>query len=405
MKNNTRKTRTLALALALCLALVCFAPAALVCASTDFELPEVFPYEHVYYFSDMYIGEVDTYFAKISSELTVRYLNVPYLHKCPYSLTESDYSPYRYEVENSSVIIFEKTIWENKYDYDTQINKLQEENDFLINLFSSWQGNSCKVIFVNGLEEARMLGLDLDYDTSPYTEFLEYVDIHINTDMFTLFMDNIFRIQFEYEPIDNFLFVLDKSFGEELIEFIESWVFEEYIFKYMIMTDKYGMNEVTDLFDYFEKRNINFLFYDGSSLNSLYDATEGWHEDNMCAIGTNMRGNEYAEQWLYDVAELRAMKGGNMEIYEYLYPVWSEGISEYFDSVKMAWHVRFPYLDEFWSIFDAVIRDGDLIVFDNWYGRSSTINFKPLVGEGGWMRFAPSRYWAQNDDDLPDWLR
>ena len=99
MKNNTRKTRTLALALALCLALVCFAPAALVCASTDFELPEVFPYEHVYYFSDMYIGEVDTYFAKISSELTVRYLNVPYLHKCPYSLTESDYSPYRYEVE------------------------------------------------------------------------------------------------------------------------------------------------------------------------------------------------------------------------------------------------------------------------------------------------------------------
>jgi len=37
MKKNTRKTRTLALTLALCLALVCFAPAALVCASTDLE--------------------------------------------------------------------------------------------------------------------------------------------------------------------------------------------------------------------------------------------------------------------------------------------------------------------------------------------------------------------------------
>ena len=99
MKKNTRKTRTLALTLALCLALVCFAPAALVCASTDLEPPEVFPYEQVYYFSDGYIGEVDANFATISSELTVRYLNVPYLHKWPYSLTESYYSPYRYEVE------------------------------------------------------------------------------------------------------------------------------------------------------------------------------------------------------------------------------------------------------------------------------------------------------------------
>mgnify|MGYP001153226242 CR=1 FL=1 len=399
MKKNTRKTRTLALTLALCLALVCFAPAALVCASTDFELPEVFPYEHVYYFSDMYIGEVDTYFAKISSELTVRYLNVPYLHKCPYSLTESDYSPYRYEVEENSVVIFEKTTWGKGY------AALTDTNDTLSDLFSSWRSDGCKVIFVNGVEESRLLGLDLDYDTSPYTEFLEYVDIHINTDIFTIFMDNILRIHFDYGPIDNFLFVLDESLGKDWLEFIKSWVFEEYIFKYMIMTDKYGMNEVTDLFDYFEKRNINFLFYDGSSLDSLYEATEFWNESNMCAIGTNRLGNEYAEQWLYDMIELREMKNENFAIYEYLYPVWSEGISEYFDSVKMAWHVRFPYLDEFWSIFDAVIRDGDLIVFDNWYGRSSTINFKPLVGEGGWMRFAPSRYWAQNDDDLPDWLR
>ena len=399
MKKNTRKTRTLALTLALCLALVCFAPAALVCASTDFELPEVFPYEHVYYFSDMYIGEVDTYFAKISSELTVRYLNVPYLHKCPYSLTESDYSPYRFEVEENSVVIFEKTTWGKRY------NALIETNDTLSDLFSSWRSDGCKVIFVNGVEEARLLGLDLDYDTSPYTEFLEYVDIHINTDMFTLFVDTILRIHFDYGPINNFLFVLDESFGKDWLEFIYSWIFEDYIFKYMIMTDKYGMNEVTDLFDYFEKRNINFLFYDGSSLNSLYDATEGWHEDNMCAIGTNRLGNAYAEQWLYDMIELREMKNDNFAIYEYLYSYWRHGVLEYYDIVKMAWSVKLYSLDEFWDIFDAVGFEEDLTVFDNWYGRSSTINFKPLVGEGGWMRFAPSRYWAQNDDDLPDWLR
>ena len=44
MNKNTNKIKTLALTLALCLALVCFAPAALVCASTDLEPPEPTPW-------------------------------------------------------------------------------------------------------------------------------------------------------------------------------------------------------------------------------------------------------------------------------------------------------------------------------------------------------------------------
>ena len=391
MKKNTRKTRTLALTLALCLALVCFAPAALVCASTDLEPPEVFPYEQVYYFSDGYIGEVDANFATISSELTVRYLNVPYLHKCPYSLTESDYSPYRFEVEENSVVIFEKTTWGKRY------NALIETNDTLSDLFSSWRSDGCKVIFVNGVEEARLLGLDLDYDTSPYTEFLEYVDIHINTDIFTIFMDNILRIHFDYEPIDNFLFVLDESLGKDWLEFIKSWVFEDYILNYMIMTDGRRIEEL-GLFDYLEYNNINFLFYDGSSLDSLYEATEFWNESNMCAIGTNRLGNAYAEQWLYDMIELREMKDDNFAIYEYLYSDWRHGVLEYYDIVKMAWSVKLYSLDEFWDIFDAVGFEEDLTVFDNWYGRSEVITYKPFVGEGGWMGIAPSHYLLLDDE-------
>lgn len=156
--------------------------------------------------------------------MNAKYHGAFVLHKCPYSLTYSNNSPYLYEVEENSVVIFEKTIWEPHYDISTQTDKLQDDNDFLIYLFSFWRSDGCKVIFVNGLEEARLLGLDLDYDTSPYTEFLQYVDIHINTDMFTLFMDNILRIQFDNQPINNFLFVLDETFGEELIEFIDSWI-------------------------------------------------------------------------------------------------------------------------------------------------------------------------------------
>ena len=254
------------------------------------------------------------------------------------------------------------------------------------------------MIFVNGVEEARLLGLDLDYDTSPYTEFLEYVDIHINTDIFTLFVDTILRIHFDYEPINNFCFVLDESFGEELMYFIDSWIFEDYILNYMIMTDKEGMNGSTDLFYYLEYNNINFLFYDGNSLDSLIQATEEWTESNMCAIGTNGLGNAYAELWLSDMTDLREMKDENFAIYEFLYPDWSEGVWSYYDSVKMAWAAKLYYLDEFWDIFDAVGFEEDLTVFDNWYGRSGVITYKPFVGEDGWMRGFKKHYILLDDE-------
>lgn len=253
------------------------------------------------------------------------------------------------------------------------------------------------MIFVNGVEESRLLGLALDYDTSPYTEFLQYVDIHINTDMFTLFMDNILRIQFDYEPINNFCFVLDETFGDDLIEFIDSWIFEDYILNYMIMTDGRRIEEL-GLFDYLEENNINFLFYDGSSFDSLIQATEGRTESNMCAIGTNGLGNAYAELWLSDMTDLREMKDENFAIYEYLYPDWSEGVWSYYDSVKMAWAAKLYYLDEFWDIFDAVGFEEDLTVFDNWYGRSGVITYKPFVGEDGWMRGFKKHYILLDDE-------
>lgn len=210
-------------------------------------------------------------------------------------------------------------------------------------------------------------------------------------------MDNILRIHFDYEPIDNFLFVLDESLGKDWLEFIKSWVFEDYILNYMIMTDGRRIEEL-GLFNYLEKNNINFLFYDGSSFDSLIQATEGRTESNMCAIGTNGLGNAYAELWLSDMTDLREMKDENFAIYEYLYPDWSEGVWSYYDSVKMAWAAKLYYLDEFWDIFDAVGFEEDLTVFDNWYGRSGVITYKPFVGEDGWMRGFKKHYILLDDE-------
>ena len=250
---------------------------------------------------------------------------------------------------------------------------------------------------VNSRRAGYKRGVGIYFENFAQNQVEQYVDIHINTDMFTLFVDTILRIHFDYGPINNFLFVLDESFGKDWLEFIYSWIFEDYIFKYMIMTDGRRIEEL-GLFDYLEYNNINFLFYDGSSLDSLYEATEFWNESNMCAIGTNRLGNAYAEQWLYDMIELREMKNDNFAIYEYLYSYWRHGVLEYYDIVKMAWSVKLYSLDEFWDIFDAVGFEEDLTVFDNWYGRSEVITYKPFVGEGGWMGIAPSHYLLLDDE-------
>lgn len=39
-----------------------------------------------------------------------------------------------------------------------------------------------------------------------------------------------------------------------------------------------------------------------------------------------------------------------------------------------------------------------MTVFDNWYGRSEVITYKPFVGEGGWMGIAPSHYLLLDDE-------
>ena len=66
-------------------------------------------------------------------------------------------------------------------------------------------------MFINGMEEVRMLDWNMNLYDCPYTEFLDYVDIHINLDIFTVFVDTILEKAETDGQISNTTFILDGT--------------------------------------------------------------------------------------------------------------------------------------------------------------------------------------------------
>ena len=239
-----------------------------------------------------------------------------------------------------------------------------------------------------------MLDLNLDFSTSPYTKFLEYADVHINTDFFTLFIDTILYNHFgDFNPIGNFTFLMDTSFGTSVEEFVGKWLFNEYLVKYIIMVDETFDSYNGNLIGYLNFRNIDFIFYDANndSLSDLGELLYEKSEENLVAIGTSLIGNANAELWLEDVMQLREITDCDFEAYEYLFSDATDVIWSYEEDVKMAWSVDALSLEAFWSIFDALARDGELSGFNNWEGRC-TVTYKPVGDGDGWLRRRISPY-------------
>ena len=397
-----------ALVLTFCVAAV-FLPASFAFASGNFDPvappyddlpePEDFAYHDVYYFTNR--RDALTARNDLAAGLSSRYPGSFDFHYKYYGADNGfgmdfDLLPC---VNANSIIVFEirgiSSMLPN--DSNEKADFLSYLNDSLEYMFRGWQADGCRIIFLNDTEEARMLDLNLNFSTSPYTKFLEYADVHINTDFFTLFIDTILYNHFgDFNPIGNFTFLMDTSFGTSVEEFVGNWLFNEYLSKYMLMTDSgyytYRDNPVA----YFGINGISFMFYDAAYVSQggladlsgmLFDS----NADNLLVLGTNLAGNAGAELWLEDMCELRSMLNCRFEIYEYFYFDATDLILSYGEAVKTAWNVDALYLDSFWSIFDTLARDGDLSGFDNLTGRCA-VTYKPVGGGDGWLRRRTSLY-------------
>ena len=369
--------------------------------------PEDFAYDDVYFFTNR--SNASAAGSKMYLELVLRYYGAFDFHFQIYDLFNQwglSWSSLSVPVNDNSVVIFEISGIDAmcfQYDYANGVF-LSELNDGLVSLFSGWKNDGCRIILLNDTEEVRLLDENLEYDTSPYTEFLDFVDVHINTDFFTLFVDTILSNAFDNEFIDNFVFLLDASlvtvyyfpFKNGIFEY-ENFFLREFLFPYMLMTDgDFFVDCNSDWRVMLVERNIHIVrceengdFFDMTTQQNFHSYSDFYENcnvpaENFIAIGTDRHSGAYTENWLSDMTQLRALADRDFEIYLFQSGGENEAIQEYYDEIKRAWTVDAIYLDEFWNIFDAVVRDGDFSVFNNWSGRC-LITYKPITGGGGWL--------------------
>ena len=411
MKKNTRKTRTLALTLALCLALVCLAPAALVCASTDLEPPEPLVYENIYYFSDYDCAS--NFYNQVL--LNIQGVNSVHFEQIEFEGLNTLQNMYSLGVFNNvedSLVIME-------------LRSLRRENYALLeDIFDVLKSNGCKIMFINGVEEVKMLDMwQSDFYSTDDNSFLESADIHVNLDIFSVFIDTIFEMYEDDAGMDSVTILLDGSFlWNELSYYgfpgyIEGWeyranandyyagdIFDYHILRYFryYMQEAGGYNSLLDFMNYMQ---IKIFCYAGNDtymnlLTGEIYCTDGWDSyefyetaanEFVFAIGTSFRGEDYLDEWLNSLVEYMEMTEWDFPVYFYNgSDLTTDNAPSEFYEIHGTNYFEFNILPD---IIRALACDADMSVYDNWAGRCF-VTHKPIyAGEGGWlnmyMRFLP----------------
>lgn len=257
------------------------------------------------------------------------------------------------------------------------------------NLFGYWKEQNCKTMFISGTEELKFY-----YQR----DFLDYVDIHINTDHFTAFMANLlYKVELfcDSPQISNVTFLLDAVLSEGIEDgYKSSWFFKEYLITFIrsVYREEISPGPKTNqqvLLDhnikivshlggdkYFDA--VNGIEYDSSSDDSSFQ--ELVYNDKIYAIGSTVNGYSYAYNWYERAKDIKRRIGIEDDYFE-MYVYNEAGYRFYDDKVQMGGvgSGRIP------TIIDDFINDRDLTKYDNWTGRC-IVTFKDgNFGSGGWM--------------------
>lgn len=417
MNKNSKKIRTMALALTLCLALVCFAPAVLAQDSTQ---PNAQNYENLYYFSNK--DGANSFFNQIM--LSVQNVNNFYFFHIAHDSTLFYLATFNENIETNSLVIFELST--------VQLDYCQ----FLNIIFSDMKQNNCKIMFINGTEEACLLDNNLDYYNCANTDFLDFVDIHINLDIFTIFMDTILADTEIDEWMENTTFILDNSLvGEHILQyifpdFIDNWYFRAtnnertgnldfYLLSYFYMlyenTDTFLaqtqlsqllMNNGIKIFCHLQGNvYLNLLNGQQTDITDYDDFLNEISNEYILAIGTSWKGMVYIQEWLGDLIAFQDSVATYFPIYffnsqSYVLNGFSAQI--FFEAHGTAYFEAniLP------GIIEDFANDADLSIYDNWYGRC-IVTHKPIyLSSNGWlnsdMRILPyyhrSSGWVEDFD-------
>lgn len=262
--------------------------------------------------------------------------------------------------------------------------------DILSDVFSYMEYYGCKIMFICGTDETKFV-----YEN----EFLEYVDIHINTDTLTTFLESIiYRWQENCgtTSVSDTTFILDKNFSNIIEpEFCDqnSWFLRYY---FMPFIRHVYMDEIRNLrhtnYRVLRDNNIHILcetdngyvemvncIYLDDSFN--YEYMEIFGNERIIAIGATWTGTEYSQSWLDGVNEFLNEYGvprNRVKLYMY-------GIN--LNELSFGFYEKFTCrdLDFDLQILDDFLHDRELFKYDNRGGRCEVTHRPTVQGTNPWM--------------------
>ena len=271
--------------------------------------------------------------------------------------------------------------------------------DYLLNFFQSVKDENCRTMFICGTDEARF---------NDDTEFLDYVDVHINTDLTTPFMYNILKdMEDREENISDVSLIFDQGFSYAIDTFILPLLRAE--FGSELSAEYYPTPESVwnwlnenaphiniNLYPPEYGRLVNKITGEEQFFGSYYDTEEIYDsfDKPIYAIGNNYYNDPQFQQFVVDMKETLAY----MEMPAYML-IQGAGILgeicpiEYFQALGMYESTFQEYLKE--MVFGFIDGD-DLSDYSNWQGRCY-VTFKPIEwGTDGW------KIRTYDHNDLPE---
>lgn len=264
----------------------------------------------------------------------------------------------------------------------------------LEDMFSTLKGQGCRIMFICGTEEARF------YE---YNDFLQYVDIHINTDLLTLYVDNALRTMeetFQEDYVSNCAILLNSDISS---------IIEKYFIPYFkYCSDNldlfYPENQTPQAFLEWCSQFLGIEIFVGSG-NSYTNQASGAAVSYEQILMEQSRLFALEAFWGMDeefvYGQLDDLFDGQY-VWQYFFPVFiynasGTDLSEYSDSYNLyeSDDGMSILLEDISDIVEAFLSGGSLTVYANWVGHCP-FTYKPIrFSPDGWIRFC--RY-------IPCWL-
>lgn len=258
------------------------------------------------------------------------------------------------------------------------------------------EDNNCKIMFICGTDESRF---------GQYTNFLDYVDIHVNTDIFYLYVAAIFgRIKSACgsEQWQNVTFIFDESMVTVDAEGgVKSWFLESYFYLYIRAVYRDRIENGMTQREIFEMNDIKIVCHatdEDRYPNRFYDIVQGdyfdWEEDQkrienerIYALGATWNDDNstepYSLQWTKLIQNLCPAIGMKDDRYEIF--IYNDARHDFTEFQEPGVYTAYTVNDVNYVILPFVTDDVNMARFDNWKGRCA-ITHKPLDPyENGWL--------------------